>query len=255
MSKSSVPSTTAVALTAVFSFPRMKSHLLFLALSFLALVAAPLRATETKYLPAGTPDPIQLLAPPPLAGSPEDRQDIDATYRIYSTATPEQTARGKDEVTLTIFHFAPAIGPWFQPGKFPKTEALFAQVETEMKRVTSVAKKHWQRIRPYHIEPGLFPNAIEHEPPSDYSYPSGHSTRGTAYALLLAELFPDKREALLAKGRDTGWLRVLGGVHYPTDIYAGRVLGQALTREFLHSEVFRHDFAAVRAELAAAGGL
>lgn len=232
----------------------MKIRLLSLAFSLLALVAVPLRATETKYLPAGTPDAVQLLAPPPPAGSPEDRQDIDATYRVYSAATPEQTARGKDEVTLSIFHFAPAIGPWFQPGKFPKTEALFAQVETEMKAVTAVAKKHWQRIRPYHAEPGLFPNAIEREPRTDYSYPSGHSTRGTAYALLLAELFPDKRGALLAKGRDTGWLRVLGGVHYPTDIYAGRVLGQALAREFLRSEAFQRDFAAVRAELAAAGG-
>lgn len=232
----------------------MKSRLLLLAFSFLAFVAVPLRAAETKYLPARTPDAIQLLAPPPATGSPEDRQDLDATYRVYSAATPEQTARGKDEVTLTIFHFTPVIGPWFQPGKFPQTEALFKKVEAEAKAVTNLAKQHWQRIRPYHLEPGLFPNAIEHEPRTDYSYPSGHSTRGTTYALLLAELFPEKRDALLAKGRDTGWLRVLGGVHYPTDIYAGRVLGQALAREFLRSEAFQRDLAAARTELAAAKG-
>ena len=230
----------------------METRLFFLTLSLLAFVAAPLRAADTKYLPAGTPDALQLLPPPPVAGSPEDRHDIDAAYRVYSVATPDQTARSKDEVTLTIFHFAPVIGPWFQPGRFPKTEALFKQVEADTKAVTDVAKNHWQRIRPYHLEPRLFPNAVEHKVRTDYSYPSGHSTRGTTFALLLAELFPEKRDAILAKGRETGWLRVLGGVHYPTDIYAGRVLGQAIAHEFLRSETFQRDLAAAGAELAAA---
>ena len=103
------------------------------------------------------------------------------------------------------------------------------------------------------MEPARFPRAVEHEKPTDYSYPSGHSTRGTVYAQVLAELFPEKREALVAKGRETGWLRVQGGVHYPTDIYAGRVLGQALARDFLASASFQADLAAVKAELAAAG--
>ena len=102
------------------------------------------------------------------------------------------------------------------------------------------------------MDAARFPDAIEHEERTDYSYPSGHSTRGTLFALLLAELFPDRREAILAKGRDSGWLRVQGGVHYPTDIYAGRVLGQALARKFLSSPAFQRDFAAAQAELQAA---
>jgi acid phosphatase (class A) len=171
---------------------------------------------------------------------------------VAAAATPGQLARGTDEVKLTIFHFAPVLGPWFQPGKFPQTEALFAEVEKEAKAVTTVAKKHWQRIRPYHVAPALFPHAIEHEPRTDYSYPSGHSTRGTVFAALLAELVPEKRAALIEKGRETGWLRVLGGVHYPSDVFAGRVLGQALAREFLRSEEFQADLAAARLELATA---
>jgi acid phosphatase (class A) len=233
----------------------IKSRLPFLPLALLAFCAAPLlRAAEAaKYLSAGQPDPIALLAPPPVPGSAEDATDMESAFRVYSAATPAERARGTDEVKLTIFHFAPAIGPWFVPGKFPKTEALFKEVEAEANVVKNLAKNHWQRIRPYHGDPARFPDAIEHEARTDYSYPSGHSTRGTTYALLLAELFPDKRDALLAKGRDTGWLRVQGGVHYPADIYAGRVLGQALAREFLASPAFQRDLAAARAELAAAG--
>ena len=219
-----------------------------LAALFLALAAH----LPAAYLPAGTPDVIALLAPPPAAGSAEARADLEETYAVYTAATPAEHAQGTDENKLTIFHFAPAIGPWFVRGRFPKTEALFKEVEAEAKAATDGAKDYWKRPRPYHLDPARFAQSIEHESPTHYSYPSGHATRGTVFALLLAELFPDRRDALLAKGRETGWLRVEGGVHYPADIYAGRVLGQELARDFLHSPAFQHDLAAAKAELAAA---
>lgn len=217
-----------------------------------ALAAAGANSLFAGYLPPGTPDTIALLAPPPAAGSAEARADLENTFVIHSSATPAELALAKDENKLTIFHFAPAIGAWLVPGKFPKTEALFKAVEAQAKAATDGAKKFYQRPRPYHLEPARFPHSVEHEDPTHYSYPSGHATRGMVFAFLLAELFPDKREAILAKGREAGWLRVQGGVHFPTDIYAGRVLGQELARDFLHSESFQHDFAEARAELAAA---
>ena len=224
------------------------------ALFALMLAVAPLRAAEKPSLPylgAAAPDAVALLAPPPVLGSAEAAADLEEAYQVYLARTPAERARAQDEVKHTVFHFAPAIGPWFVPGKYPKTEALFKELEREAKAVTSVAKKHWQRIRPYHLDPARFTDPVEHEERTDYSYPSGHSTRATLYALVLAELFPAQREAILAKGRESGWLRVQGGVHFPTDIYAGRVLGQELARDFLRSEAFQRDLAAARAELAA----
>jgi acid phosphatase (class A) len=223
-----------------------------LRLTLLGLLAFLATGLSAAYLPAGVPDATALLAPPPVAGSAEDKLDLENAVTVHQAATADQLTRSADENTLTIFHFAPAIGPWFTPGKFPKTEALFKEVEAEAKQVTDGAKKFYQRPRPYHVVPDRFPRAIEHEDATHYSYPSGHSTRGSVFALLLAQLFPGDREALLAKGRESGWLRVQGGVHYPTDIYAGRVLGQELARDFLASAQFKADLAAARAELAAA---
>jgi acid phosphatase (class A) len=223
------------------------SSLVLLAALFVLVARLP-----AAYLAAGTPDTIALLAPPPVPGSAEDKLDLENTYTVHTTATPAEIALGQDENKLTIFHFASALGSWFAPGRFPKTEALFKQVEAEAKLTTDTAKKYWKRPRPYHLDPARFPHTIEHEDPTHYSYPSGHSTRGTVFALLLAELFPAQRDALLARGREAGWLRVQGGVHYPTDIYAGRVLGQELARDFLRSESFQHDLAAVKTELMAA---
>ena len=220
----------------------------------LALASAvPLRAAagQLHYLSAGAVDATALLAPPPVRGSVEDKLDFDNTLAVHTAATPADIARGDGENKLTIFHFARAIGLGFAPGKFPLTEKLFKHVEDDAKAVTDEAKKFFKRPRPYHIAPALFPHSIEHEDPTHYSYPSGHSTRGTLFALLLAELVPGAREALLAKGRESGWLRVQGGVHYPTDIQAGRVLGQALARELLAGKKFQRDLAAARAELGA----
>lgn len=219
----------------------------------LLLCVQTVSGADAKYLNHSTvPDGVALLPPLPLPGSPEDVADADEAFHVYSTRTSEQFAQGKDENKLTIFHFAPVIGPRFQPGKFPVTEALFKQMEGEMKVATDELKEHFKRVRPYNAEPTRFPDSIEHEKMTSYSHPSGHSTRGTAYAMILGEIFPGKREALEAKGRETGWLRVQGGVHYPLDVYAGRVWGRALARAFLASPEFQHDLAEAKKELAAA---
>jgi acid phosphatase (class A) len=212
----------------------------------------PLRAAENRlvYLSASSLDATQLLAPPPVAGSAEEAAEMENTFRVYAAASPDEHARAIDEVNLTVFHFAPVIGSGFTPENCPKTAALFGQVHTEARVIAKGGKDHWRRIRPYHLDPVRFSNPVEHEPRTDYCYPSGHATRGMAYALLLAEIFPEKRDALFAKGYETGWLRVKGGVHFPTDVYAGRVLGQAFARALLANASFQKDLGAVKEELA-----
>jgi acid phosphatase (class A) len=220
--------------------------LLFAGALCLLSAAAPLRAAGP-YLHGF--DPIALLPPPPPLGTAEDVADRESTLRIYTARTPAEVALGKSEHTVTIFAFTSTIGPFFRPGKFPQTEALFAEVEAETKKIVNTAKNTWKRPRPFVADPARF--AEPGDPEKSPGYPSGHSTRGTVFALLLAEIFPERREAILAKGRNIGWTRVEIGVHTPLDIYGGRVLGQALAREFLHSPAFQADLAAARAEIAA----
>jgi len=61
-----------------------------------------------------------------------------------------------------------------------------------------------------------------------------------------------QRDTILAEGRTIGWHRVQIGRHYPTDIYAGRVLGQAIVQQLKKSERFKKDFAEAKSEIAAA---
>lgn len=49
-----------------------------------------------------------------------------------------------------------------------------------------------------------------------------------------------------------GWHRIQIARHYPTDIYAGRVLAQAIVGEMNKSETFEKELTEVRNEIEAA---
>jgi len=197
-------------------------------------------------------DPLSLLPPPTVWHTPEDNADRDSAYQVYLARTPADLARGKAEHKVTVFAFQPAVGPLLQPGRLPRLEALFQEITAEVEPVTNKAKAYWNRQRPYVADPVRFSEPGDQE--SNAAYPSGHSTKGTIFALVLAEIFPGQRAAILEKGRLIGWTRVEIGVHTPQDIYAGRVLGQAVAQALLRDPAFQSDLAAVRAEVAAAGG-
>jgi acid phosphatase (class A) len=220
---------------------------LALTLLLLLFVAPPLSA-DSYYLAPKHPDGVALLAPPPVVGSAEEAANLASARAVFKARTPAEEARASKDASLSIFLFAPASGPFFQPGKLPKTAALFKKVKKDIAEPLDTAKGYWKRQRPYETDKHLSLGS----PESSFGYPSGHSTRGTVYALLLAELFPDRKEAILAVGRDIGWDRVLIGKHFLTDIYAGRVLGQAIVRELLASPAFQHDLAEAKAETQAA---
>jgi acid phosphatase (class A) len=214
----------------------------------LLLAVAPSLFAEDRYLTPGHLDGIALLAPPPAPGSAEEAADLASVRAVFRDRTPAQEARATKDSGLGFDIFTAAIGPVFQNGHLPITRALLGKVKKEIGEVIDTSKDHWKRRRPYQMDEHSTLGAAE---PS-FGYPSGHSTRGTVYALVLAEVFPAKKENILAVGRDIGWDRVILGKHFPTDVYAGRVLGQAIVRELRASPAFQHDLAEAQAEVQAA---
>ena len=214
----------------------------------LCLSLLPVAAKDLHYLPDGKPDTITLLAPPPLPDSPEQAADLQEVRTVSQSAPDSDVAEAKTETKFTIFTFEPEIGPFFEPGKFPKTEALLHNAQADAGTVVDNAKNYWKRQRPYKVDPSLASGKLE----KSFSYPSGHSTESMVLALVMAELFPEHRDAIIAEARNIGWHRVEIARHYPTDIYAGRVLAQAIVRQMKKDADFQKDLAAAKAELAAA---
>src|ERR1022692_5341144 len=213
----------------------------------LALAVAPPHALAVlTYLAPGQPDSSILLPPPPLPGSPEQSADMAEVVAVFHVTTTNEAAVAFSEKKFSIFNFSPAIGAFFQPGKFPKTEAFFERVQKDAAAATDVAKDFWKRPRPYTVDPSLASGKLE----KIFGYPSGHSTEATVLALVLSNLFPEKRDNILAISRSSGWYRVEIARHYPTDIYAGRTLAQAIVREMKANPAFQADLAKVKDELA-----
>jgi acid phosphatase (class A) len=81
------------------------------------------------------------------------------------------------------------------------------------------------------------------------SYPSGHSTLSWAWGLVLAELAPDRASQIMARARGIGDSRVVCGVHYLSDVEAGRLVGASLVAAEHGQAAFRADMDRARAEL------
>lgn len=200
------------------------------------------------YLSLSRADSTKILSPPPLPDSPEQAADLEEVIAVHKACTTKEAAIAFSEKKFSVFNFAPAVGTFFQPGKFPKTEAFFQRVQKDAAQVTDTAKEYWKRPRPYVIDPTLASGKLE----KSFSYPSGHSTESMVLALVLADIFPEKTRPILAIARDIGWHRVQIARHYPTDIYAGRVFALALVREMKTQPDFQKDLVEVKRELLSA---
>lgn len=62
-------------------------------------------------------------------------------------------------------------------------------------------------------------------PPDKYSFPSGHTAAAFCFALLIASLYPHIAPLLYIFASLVAISRVANGVHYPSDVVAGVVLG------------------------------
>jgi acid phosphatase (class A) len=200
---------------------------------------------QRAYITTNRLDGVALLPPPPVRGSVEEVADLASVRAVFNGRTEAEKARAMKDSGLAYSLFQPAVGATFDLDKLPKTKALLEKVKKEIGPVIDAPKNHFKRLRPYQIDDHLVLGA----PEPSFSYPSGHSTRGTVYALVISELFPEKKDAVLEIGRDIGWDRVLIGKHFPTDVYAGRVLGYSIVRELHSNTLFQHDLEQAMAEV------
>lgn len=204
-------------------------------------------ADAPRYLDKSALDPVLLLPPPAAANSAETKAELETLLRIQQARTPAQAESVRAHAKLDMSSFHEAVGPWFTPENLPLTAALLKKVEKESKYYSEKAKDAFGRKRPRFEDAQIKP-AIDGQ--DEASYPSGHATRGMLLAIIVAQLSPENEAAVMTRGWELGWARVIAGVHYPSDIVAGRVLGKALARAMMSNPAFRQDFEKARSEVA-----
>ncbi len=187
-----------------------------------------------------------ILAPPPVAGSAAQQQDMATVLADQAARTLEEIAQAQGDAQITIYRFADVLGDGFHSGSLPKTEALFQAVGEDSKDLVSAAKDHWQRPRPFVVSPNVHPIVQQ---PANGAYPSGHATFGYLTAILLSRMVPEKAAALFARGRQYGENRIVAGVHYPSDVESGRISASVIAAGLFNDPAFMKDFEAAKIEL------
>lgn len=203
------------------------------------------------------PDSLALIPPPPAPGSAAFALDEDVAKRSFALrGTPRFTLAGSD-YDLTFPHaagtFSCALNAPVSEKDTPRLYVLLRRVQTDAVVTTLAAKDHYKRQRPFQLnnEPVCVPKAVGHLLKSP-SYPSGHTTIGWAWALVLTEISPDQTDAILYRARIYGESRIVCNHHWNSDVTWGYFLGAATVARLHADPVFRADMEAAKAELAAA---
>ncbi len=194
-------------------------------------------------------DYTKIIPAPPALDSLAGMADLMVVRQAQAWRTEEQVAWANLVDRDVAFNNASVLGAWFTAERLPKTAEFFKRLDADVRAMDGAAKKPFLRPRPMTVDSAIKPCV---RLPTSTGYPSGSAVQEYLWAALLAEAVPAKSEALIERARRAAWGRVLGGVHFPTDIEAGRVVAEAALADARKDEVFSAVWAAARAEIAAA---
>ncbi|RYG55363.1 phosphatase PAP2 family protein [bacterium] len=189
------------------------------------------------------------MPPPPADDTPAGLADLDVLLFVQSNRTPEQITFAQKMERASVFEMGREIfGPWFTRENLPKTAAILGQVTKVTDKVKEDAKKKWMRPRPYTRSKLVAP--VVGKPGDAGSYPSGH-TYGVAIAeFVLTAAFPEHAAQFDEMIHRVMWGRILGGVHYPSDTEAGRLLAKDVVDKMLKTTAMQEAIESIRTEAA-----
>jgi acid phosphatase (class A) len=227
-------------------------YLVFSLIAAALTVSSAAKAGDTFYLNPDEVDLIHVLAPPPLADSPAAKVDLQAVLAAVNSRTTAEIEHAQADDQRVVFRFADVMGSNFRPESLPFAAQLFQHVYQDGNAATVAAKTYFKRLRPFVVDPDI--QIIVVQAP-DFSYPSNHSTFAYEAGILLAAMVPEKAAAIFQRAADYAHNRVVAGVHFPTDVEAGRISGSVIDNALLHDAHFLTDFERAKSEVRAALGL
>lgn len=201
--------------------------------------------------PAVQVDARVFIPPPPAANSALELAERNIVRGPWSA---ERRAQALADNAIDPFAaFDSVLGENFTAANFPATTRLLDRAGRAAGFAGDPVKFVHRRLRPFVSDNSIAPCIPDDERlRASFSYPSGHAALGFGWALVLAELIPSRADAIVERGRDFGWSRIVCGVHYPSDLSAGHVVAAAAIARLHADPDFQRELAAAREELARA---
>jgi acid phosphatase (class A) len=234
-------------------YTRMFKPLSVLSIAALAaMLTYVAQAAASYYIDPSQIDLVHILAPPPAPDSNEGKADLATVLAAQSSRTDAEVKSAQADSEESVFRFADVMGPEFRAENLPFATTFFKNVHSDDDQAVAMAKSYFHRPRPFVTDPDVKPIVRQ---PANASYPSGHSTFAYVNAILLADMVPERAATIFDRAAIFAHNRVVAGVHYPTDIEAGRIAGSVIDNVFLHEPQFMADFTKARAEVRQVLGL
>lgn len=233
------------------------------ALAGVALAQAPVTAMTGPparmiygYLTADSLDGKSILGPPPAVDSAHGKADRALYEQTRALAgTPRWKTAIQDNDLWgggALKRFSCALGVDVSETQTPVTWKILHKIETDVRTVGTPAKDFYARVRP--ALGNDLPICVPREDwmRTNASYPSGHAMTAWSWGLILAEAVPARADAVLMLGKDSGDSRMICGVHFISDVEAGRTLGSAMVARLHATPAFAADLKKAKRELARA---
>ena len=200
------------------------------------------------------PDVVQCVPAPPQESSAEFEYDVVryewGKLQRNDKARLEMAVRDaiwSMDTTLVILgeHFGLKVSKTDTPAIY---EVLTRGITT-IENIRFRPKAYYFRIRPfaYFKEPSIFPQDDEWLA-TEGSYPSGHTIRAWACALLMAQINPACAEAVFARAWLSGESRVISGCHWQSDVDASRPVASIGYAYLQSSPAFLHQMSLAQQE-------
>jgi membrane-associated phospholipid phosphatase len=185
-------------------------------------------------------------SPPPSTSSPQMKEELAEIKRTVDHLTKTQLAIAQkwNDGAGTYSppgHWNDVALEYVRDAKFSEVRAARAFALLNMAMHDAAvgcweAKFFYFNPRPSQLDPGI---KTQIGRPNFPSYTSVHSTFSAAATVVLSDLFPTGASGFAAMRDEAGISRLYGGIHYRSDIEAGKAHGArigAYTLTFAHSD-------------------
>lgn len=164
----------------------------------------------------------EIIGDYPAPGSVEEAYDFQVLLEYQKTRTEAECEEAAAEKTPTLKSM---FGSLLTKKEMRRVWPHFIEAYATVGLNSAISKKLFDRPRPFNANPDIVPCIPL---ATSKAYPSGHTMIARVFARMLSDFYPDRENEFMHRADEVALNRIIGGVHHPSDIVAGKKLGDAI---------------------------